>query len=180
MKIGTRRWLPVAAGAVAAAALAAGAIAVWVGLLGPAPLGERPEVSTAVVDRNGRLLRPYATSEGRWRLPARSDGVDPRYLALLTAYEDKRFRDHAGVDVIALLRAAAQMVTNGHIVSGASTLTMQVARLLEPRPKGVGTKLFQMVRALQLEERYSKDEILSMYQEHRDLCAVFGRVPHLF
>ena len=59
-----------------------------------------------MVDRDGRLLRPYATSEGRWRLPARPDGVDPRYLALLIAYEDKRFYAHRGVDPLALLRAA--------------------------------------------------------------------------
>ena len=66
-------------------------------LFGPAPLGEKLEFSTAVVDRDGKLLRPYTTSEGRWRLPVRPDGVDPRYLALLIAYEDKRFYRHFGV-----------------------------------------------------------------------------------
>jgi penicillin-binding protein 1C len=137
-----RRWMLPAAAAVAAATIlvAAGVAAAWVGSLGPAPLGERLEFSTVVVDRDGRLLRPYATTQGRWRLPVRADGVDPRYLALLVAYEDKRFREHAGVDVFALMRAAAQIIAHGRIVSGGSTLTMQVARLLEPAPSGRSTR----------------------------------------
>src|SRR5216684_680045 len=100
--------MPAAAFAASAILVAVGVTAVWIGSLGPAPLGERLEFSTAVVDRDGRLLRPYATTEGRWRLLARTDGVDPRYLALLIAYEDKRFREHPGVDVFALIRATAQ------------------------------------------------------------------------
>jgi len=82
-----RRWMRpagiAAAVGVGAILIAAGVAAMWIGSLGPAPLGERLEFSTAVVDRDGRLLRPYATAQGRWRLPARADGVDPRYLALL-------------------------------------------------------------------------------------------------
>src|SRR5215470_19138210 len=65
------------------------ASAAWIFSLGPSPLGDRLEYSTLVVDRGGRLLRPYATGEGRWRLPARVDNVDPRYLDLLFAYEDR-------------------------------------------------------------------------------------------
>src|SRR5215468_4263694 len=117
----------------AAAVLTTAALMLWVASFGPVPLGEGLEFSTTVVDREGRLLRPYATSDGRWRLPAQVDGVDPRYLALLIAYEDKRFREHSGVDPIALLRAGGQFLTRGRILSGGSTLTMQVARLLEPR-----------------------------------------------
>jgi penicillin-binding protein 1C len=163
-----RRWMPLAviAAAVAAGAMliAAGVAAVWIGSLGPAPLGGRLEFSTAVVDRDGRLLRPYATSEGRWRLPARVDGVDPRYLALLTAYEDKRFREHVGVDVFALMRATARVFVHGHIVSGGSTLTMQVARLLEPRAERSFTaKLRQIVRAVEIERHLGKDEVLTLY-----------------
>ncbi|MCL6441419.1 MAG: transglycosylase domain-containing protein, partial [Thermoleophilum sp.] len=79
------------------------------------------------------LLRPYATPDGRWRLPATVQDVDPRYLDLLIAYEDKRFRRHHGVDPLAVVRAAMQLITHGRIVSGGSTITMQVARLLEPR-----------------------------------------------
>src|SRR6185312_691614 len=97
------------------------------------PLGEGLEFSTSVIDRNGQLLRPYTTSDGRWRLPATVKDVDPRYIDLLIAYEDKRFRSHHGVDLFAVGRAAVQLLTSGRIVSGASTLTMQVARLLEPR-----------------------------------------------
>jgi penicillin-binding protein 1C len=82
---------------------------------------------------------------------------------MLKAYEDKRFEQHWGVDPPALARAAFQFAHAGHIVSGGSTLTMQVARLLEPHPHSLLYKGFQMLRAAQLEERYSKDEILSLY-----------------
>ncbi len=156
--------MPLAAVAAGAMLIAAGVAAVWIGSLGPAPLAQELAFSTAVVDRDGRLLRPYATAEGRWRLPERADGVDPRYLALLIAYEDKRFREHAGVDPIALMRAAAQMLTRGHIVSGGSTLTMQVARLLEPRSeRSLAAKLRQAVRAIEIERHLTKDEVLTLY-----------------
>jgi penicillin-binding protein 1C len=154
------------AAAVAGGAMliAVGAAAAWIGLLGPALLGERLEFSTAVVDRDGRLLRPYATTQGRWRLPARADSVDPRYLELLIAYEDKRFREHAGVDVFASIRAAAQIFAHGRIVSGGSTLTMQVARLLEPRAeRSLTAKLRQMVRAIEIERLLTKNEVLTLY-----------------
>ena len=90
--------------------------------------------------------------------------VDPRFLAMLIAYEDKRFRSHHGIDPLALLRAAWQAIRNGRIVSGGSTLTMQVARLLEPRPaRRFSDKLAEMMRAVQLERQLSKDEILNLY-----------------
>jgi penicillin-binding protein 1C len=112
----------------------------------------------------GGCCGPTATAEGRWRLPARADGVDPRYLALLIAYEDRRFREHAGVDPIALMRATAQIIAHGHIVSGGSTLTMQVARLLEPRSeRSLAAKLRQVVRAIEIERHLSKDEVLTLY-----------------
>ena len=121
-------------------------------------------ISTLVVDRDGRLLRPYTTPEGRWRLPATRADVDPRFLAMLFAYEDRRFLSHHGVDPLALGRAFSQLVANGRIVSGASTLTMQVARLLEPRSeRSFIAKLRQIVRAIQLERTLSKDEILALY-----------------
>jgi penicillin-binding protein 1C len=129
----------------------------------PPDLSRYQNVSPEVVDKNGVLLRAFLTHDGFWRMKTDVRQVSPRYLALLKAYEDKRFDDHFGVDPVAMVRAALQYASAGHIVSGGSTLTMQVARLLEPRPKGIGTKIFQMVRAVQLEERYSKDEILSMY-----------------
>ena len=94
----------------------------------------------------------------------RQTAVDPTYLKLLVDYEDRRFRSHAGVDPLALGRAALQLVTRGHIVSGGSTITMQLARLMEPRrERSVYAKLRQMVRALEIERRLSKDQILNLY-----------------
>lgn len=157
---GRRRW---AALALALTLGAAGA-GWWVASLEPLPRAAEIEYSTLVLGRDGALLRPYATAQGRWRLPAATSDVDPRYLAMLLAYEDRRFRSHPGVDPLALVRAAYQWVRHGRIVSGGSTITMQVARLLEPRSeRSIAAKLRQMVRALELEWRLSKDGILALY-----------------
>ena len=118
------------AGSVAAASLQFGA---WWVVSSTLAKTRALEYSTVVLDRNGRLLRPYAVTEGRWRLRASASDVDPRYLNLLFAYEDKRFYAHPGVDPLALGRATWQWARNGRVISGGSTLTMQVARLLEPR-----------------------------------------------
>jgi penicillin-binding protein 1C len=140
------------------------AAAAWIAWLGPPPLGEGLAYSTLVVDREGRLLRPYTTPDGRWRLPATRENVDPRFLNLLFAYEDKRFLAHRGVDPLALARAFTQLVRYGHPVSGASTLSMQVARLLEPRSeRTLAAKLRQIVRAVEIERELSKDQILALY-----------------
>jgi len=142
------------------------AFAAWVASLGPLPLSEARRVSTTVIDRNGKLLRAYAMADGRWRLPvdAKKD-VDPTYLNLLLAYEDQRFREHAGVDPLALARAAFQLATRGHIVSGGSTITMQLARLMEEpaHHRSFYAKLHQIVRAIEIERQLSKDEILNLY-----------------
>jgi len=142
-----------------------GGIAAWIASLGPLPLAEARQVSATIVDRNGKLLRAYAMADGRWRLPVDSQaGVDPGYLKLLLAYEDKRFRSHHGVDPLAIGRAALQLLSRGHIVSGGSTITMQLARLLEPRrERSLAAKLRQMVRAVELERQLSKDQILDLY-----------------
>src|SRR3954468_8416426 len=132
--------------------------------LGPLNLSVADERSTVVLDRDGRLLRPFATADGRWRLPIATSDADPRYLAMLKAYEDARFDRHPGVDALALLRAGAQLLRHGRVVSGGSTLTMQVARLLEPRDERTArAKLRQLIRAAQLESRLSKDAILTLY-----------------
>jgi penicillin-binding protein 1C len=139
--------------------------AAWVVSLPPLPLAQAKQVSTTIVDRNGKLLRAYAMADGRWRLPvdAKKD-VDPAYLNLLLAYEDRRFREHHGVDPLALGRAALQLVSRGHIVSGGSTITMQLARLMEPRrERSVYAKLRQIVRAIQIERELGKDQILNLY-----------------
>ena len=128
----------------------------------PPPLPEKLAVSTEVTDRDGALLRAYATPEGRWRLAVTLDQVDPQFVKMLVAYEDKRFFDHAGVDAVALARAASQFARN--IVSGGSTLSMQLARLIEPRDsRSLGQKLRQIFRAIQIERRLSKQEILERY-----------------
>ena len=159
LSMGWRVWVP-AAGIACMLAMAAG----WIISLGPPPLGANLTYSTLVVDREGRLLRPYTTAEGLWRLPATRADVDPRFFKLLFAYEDKRFAEHHGVDPWAVARAATQLVRNGRIVSGASTLSMQVARLLEPRTeRSLMAKLRQMVRAVEIERSLGKDQILALY-----------------
>jgi penicillin-binding protein 1C len=149
------------AGAATLAAIACGG---WLYALGPAPLGKDLDLSHVVLDRDGRLLRAYATKDGRWRLPATVEDVDPRFLKMLYTYEDKRFLSHHGVDPLAMMRAAWQLGSTGRIVSGGSTLTMQVARLMEPREhRSFAAKLRQVTRALQLEYALSKPEVLSLY-----------------
>jgi penicillin-binding protein 1C len=149
------------AGAAALIVVAGGA---WLVALGPPPSTKNLETSHSVLDREGRLLRAYATNEGRWRLPAKAEDVDPRFVQMLLAYEDKRFYEHVGVDPLALGRAAFQLIRQGHIVSGASTLSMQVARLMEPREnRSFSAKFRQITRALQLEFALSKRDILSAY-----------------
>lgn len=131
----------------------------------PPPLkGPALATSAEMVDRDGRLLRAFATADGRWRLRTTAQDVDPQFVRMLIAYEDRRFAGHGGIDVRALARAAVQFVTHGRIVSGASTLSMQVARLIEPREnRSIGAKLRQMARAWQLERRLTKAQILDLY-----------------
>ncbi|KAF0227708.1 MAG: penicillin-binding protein [Beijerinckiaceae bacterium] len=149
-----------------AAALAAGplAFALYAASLPPLDLDALKERSTIVVDRNGKLLRPFVMADGRWRMPVTAKDVDPRYLSMLIDYEDRRFYRHAGIDPVAVLRAGWQVLRHGRVVSGASTLSMQVARLAEPREnRSLGAKLRQMARAIELERRIGKAGILDLY-----------------
>ena len=151
---------------LAASALAATALAL--DRLFPPDLSRYRERSTEIVDANDRLLRAFTTSDGKWRLRTTVDDVDPTYLAMLKAYEDRRFDVHWGIDPFAVFRAAEQWIGRGRIVSGASTLSMQAARLLDPglqpaAKRSLLTKAVQSARALQLEWRYSKREILAIY-----------------
>jgi penicillin-binding protein 1C len=155
----------------------------------PPPLDSAQIVSSEVLDADGDLLRAFATPEGRWRLKTTVADVDPQFLRMLVAYEDRRFYDHRGIDPIALGRAFVQLVSHGRIVSGGSTLTMQVARLIEPRSeRSIPAKLRQMFRAFQLERRLTKTEILNLYLTHAPYggnlegvraasLAYFGREP---
>ena len=129
----------------------------------PPPLERGETVSQWVTDRNGLPLRAFPTGEGRWRFAADLDEIDPVFVEALLAVEDKRFRDHWGVDWIAMVRAAFTSARAGHVVSGGSTITMQTARLLEPRERTIGAKLIEMIRAHQIEARLSKQEILELY-----------------
>ena len=147
----------------AALALALTLLAVVLDRVFPPDLARLNDRSTLVMDKDGRLLTPFTAADGIWRLPASADAVDPRYLAMLVAFEDKRFATHPGVDPLAVVRAIGQWARAGHVVSGASTLTMQTVRLLEPRPRTLGSKLIEMARALQLEWHYDKRAILGMY-----------------
>ena len=153
-----------AVGVLWCGAAVAGALVGLADSFGPPPLGKNLTYSKTVLGSDGDLLRAYLAPDGRWRLPASRTDVDPRFLEALFAYEDKRFYDHHGVDPLAMTRALYQFATRGEIVSGGSTITMQVARLLEPRRKrSLYAKYRQMVRALQLEQAYTKDQILALY-----------------
>jgi penicillin-binding protein 1C len=159
------RKLKIAAGiALTLITVAAASLAWYAATLPPLDFTAARDRSTVVLDREDKLLRPFLTADGRWKLPVGTADVDPRYLAMLKAFEDRRFDSHSGLDALALLRAAGQMLWNGRIVSGGSTLTMQVARLLEPREeRSLAAKLRQAVRAIELERRLGKDQILDLY-----------------
>ncbi|WP_422731375.1 peptidoglycan glycosyltransferase PbpC [Leclercia pneumoniae] len=130
--------------------------------LWPLPLKE-VNPARVVVDEQGTPLWRFADSEGIWRYPVTIEEVSPRYLEALIQYEDRWFWDHPGVNPFSVLRAAWQDLTSGRVVSGGSTLTMQVARLLDPHPRTFGGKIRQLWRALQLEWHLSKRDILTLY-----------------
>jgi penicillin-binding protein 1C len=158
-----RRLAITATAAAAFVALAWGGLE-WADRAFPPPIASAFPVSPEVVDRDGRLLRAFATPEGRWRLAANLDDVDQQFVKMLIAYEDKRYFDHEGVDFVALMRAAVQFAGNGRIISGGSTLSMQLARLMEPREsRSFGFKVKQILRAIQIERRMTKREILEAY-----------------
>ncbi len=133
----------------------------------PPPLPEAATVSAEVLDTDGQLLRAFATKDGLWRLKTTAADVDPQLVKMLVAYEDRRFYEHSGIDLMAFGRAGWQLLTNGRIVSGGSTLSMQVSRLIEPRrERSLTAKLIQIARALQIERRLEKSEILDLYLTH--------------
>lgn len=121
------------------------------------------DFAKVVLDDGGRPLRYFSDSEGVWRYQVSISEVSPKYLEALIGYEDRFFYYHPGVNPASLIRSAWQYVKNGRIVSGGSTLTMQVARIIDPHSRTVPGKIKQILRAIQLELKYSKDEILEMY-----------------
>jgi penicillin-binding protein 1C len=132
-------------------------------LLSPPSLDRGERVSMLVLARDGSVLRGFLSADDKWRLPTAPGEVDPLYRRMLIATEDRRFATHVGVDPLAVLRAAGQWVAHGHVVSGASTLTMQAVRLLERRPRTLAAKLAESGEALALERRLGKDDILGIY-----------------
>ncbi|MGG2079465.1 peptidoglycan glycosyltransferase PbpC [Lelliottia nimipressuralis] len=151
------RWLWLAGAILIVWALIVVADRLW-----PLPLKE-VNPARVVVDEKGTPLWRFADSDGIWRYPVTIEDVSPRYLEALIQYEDRWFWDHPGVNPFSVLRAAWQDLSSGKVVSGGSTLTMQVARLLDPHPRTFGGKVRQLWRAMQLEWHLSKREILTLY-----------------
>lgn len=129
----------------------------------PIKLTRLEHCSMVLLDENSQLISTRLTEDGYWRFPLKLEAVDPRFIRMLIAFEDKRFFYHPGVDPLALARSAWQWFQAQKIVSGGSTLTLQVIRLLEPRPRTLLNKWVECIRALQLEVHFSKKEILEMY-----------------
>jgi len=127
----------------------------------PPPLD--PAYARVVLDMKGRPLRAFSDTSGVWRYPVTLAQVSPRYIEALLGYEDRHFWRHPGVNPVAMVRGVWQWLRYGRAVSGGSTLTMQVARLIEPYHRSVPGKLRQMARALQLEWHYDKRTLLTVY-----------------
>ncbi|MDE9444519.1 peptidoglycan glycosyltransferase PbpC [Xenorhabdus bovienii] len=137
--------------------------AVWLAdKIWPLPL-HNVKMARVVVGEDGSPLWRFADNEGIWRYPVTLEQVSPEYIQALLTYEDRWFYKHPGINPVSLLRAAWQDIRAGKIVSGGSTISMQVARLIDPHPRTFTGKFRQIWRTLQLEWHYSKDQILEMY-----------------
>lgn len=130
----------------------------------------------SVLARDGTPLRAFPDARHVWRHPVRLEEVSPRYIDAVLAYEDRFFYWHFGTNPVALLRASGQWLRHGEIVSGGSTLSMQVARMLTPIPRSVTGKLLQIFRAVQLELHLSKREILELYLAYAPMGGVLEGV----
>ena len=139
------------------------ALAFLLDRLMPLPLPAATDGSTVVLARDGTPLRAFPDRDGVWRYPAKPEDVSPLYVQALLTYEDRWFYQHPGVNPYAIARALGQWVVHRRLLSGGSTLTMQVARILDGTPHNISGKLRQILRALQLEAHLSKKEILTLY-----------------
>ena len=128
----------------------------------PLPL-PKDDLARVVLAEDGTPLWRFADANGVWRYPVQTSEVSPYYLDALLTYEDRWFYQHPGVNPLALARATWQNLTGARVVSGGSTLSMQVARLLDPHSRTFRGKLRQLWRTAQLEWHLSKDEILNLY-----------------
>ncbi|MEP1144179.1 MAG: penicillin-binding protein 1C [Henriciella sp.] len=130
----------------------------------PPPIERGRNVSVMITDRDDRPLRAIPLETGTWRFAAELEDIDPIFIEALLEVEDKRFWSHGGTDWVGMGRALISSASAGRVVSGGSTITMQTARLLEPRPnRTIGAKLAEIWRAHQIEWRLSKPEILELY-----------------
>lgn len=154
-----RKWLKYGAIIVAGAILL-----LWLFCL-PKDLFEGVPYSTVVTDKNGELLGARVADDGQWRFPM-CDTLPEKFVTALIEFEDHRFYSHCGVSVPALARAMVQNVRNGRVVSGGSTITMQLVRLSRQKPRTLWQKGVEAFMATRLEMRYSKEEILNMYASH--------------
>src|SRR5690242_2055370 len=134
-----------------AAALLTAAVVLLLDRLFPPPLPDPTSGSTVVLARDGTPLRAFPGDDGVWRYPTKPEDVSPLYIEALLTYEDRWFYKHPGVNPFAIARAIGQAIVHRRLVSGGSTLTMQVARILDGTPHSASGKLKQMLRALQLE-----------------------------
>jgi len=131
----------------------------------PEPLFKEP-VSSVLLDHNNKLLGAHISSDEQWRFPPLKK-VPEKFAASIISFEDKRFYHHFGVDPLAIARAAKLNLKAGHVVSGGSTLSMQVIRLAAHNPQRTFlTKIVEAIRALRLETRYSKQQILALYASY--------------
>ncbi len=150
--------------ALCAALAAAAAIALLLDHCFPPPLDAlRPPSATVVLDNEGRPLRFFLPPDGSKRLWAALEDVSPELKKALVASEDRWFYSHPGVNPLAVIRAGWSNLVSGRTISGASTIPMQIARMAEPGPRTLGSKLSEAFRALQLSARFGKDELLEIY-----------------
>jgi len=127
------------------------------------PLPDKVEYSTIITDNKGELINAFLTKDQKWRMKTELDEISPLLRKTIVAKEDKYFYSHPGVNLFAVGRAFFKNIIRMKRTSGASTITMQVARALEPRKRNIWSKTVEMFRAFQLELKYSKDEILQLY-----------------
>jgi len=165
-----------------------GLLLVWARWAPMDPLFPGPR-STVLLDRAGATLAASVAADGQWRMPS-GDSIPVRFERCLIAFEDRHFRSHLGIHIPSLVRAAKQNRKAGRVVSGGSTLTMQVARMARgDRPRTWWNKTVEILMALRLEVRYSKDAILALYASNAPFGGNvvgleaaswrwFGRAPH--
>lgn len=137
---------------------------IWWWFCLPANLFDKP-ISTVLLDKNGQLLNAQIAEDGQWRFPV-SDSIPEKFQQAIIEFEDHTFHSHIGVSIRGIARAIKQNISNGKVVSGGSTISMQVIRMSRNKPRTIYQKIIEMIWATRLEARYTKEEILAMYASH--------------